>query len=110
MPNRKELDGLLGMYEMEVALEIMLQRSEQKGISFEKLTVGPDDFILLQSLIGFCHLLVRRLVVPAIYPNSEFMIGQSLVDRMRIREVWKDLPNPPTMEERVSFLANMVRQ
>lgn len=105
MSNRKELDGLLGMYEMEQAIEVMLQKSEASGRPFGALEMCPEDFLKAgDSLVGFCHLLVRGLMA-ASYPNGYFKVGKSLIDLMRDRrpDVWKDLADPPTWEEWYEF-------
>lgn len=104
--NRRELDGLCGMFEMEEAVELMLQRSEATGVPFGWLTLHPEDFIKQEpnsswysSLVGFCQLLARGWVVPG-YPNSEFKVDKSLTSLMRGHNaVWRDLPDPPTLDE-----------
>lgn len=104
--NRKELDWLLGMYEMETTVEVMLKKSELTGVPFQELIVSDCDFIG-NGMVGFCQMLCRNLFVPG-YPNGEFLVSNRLVDVMRTREVWKDMPYPPTlmevMEKRMPFL------
>ena len=96
-PHRKELDGLLGMCEMECAVELMLQKSEETSVPFNELWVAPYEFSK-DTLVGFCQLLVRGCMVP-LYPNMYFGIAQELIDRMRTRECWKTLKDALTPEE-----------
>ncbi len=91
--NRKELDGMFGMWEMEACIESLLQKSERQGTPFHRLIIQATDF-QGRELTGFCQLLYRRYFQP-IYPNSDFGIHLSLVERMRQREVWRDMPDPP---------------
>lgn len=116
--NRKELDGLLGMYEMEKAVEVMLWLSEDKGKPFHELVVRPGDFFRLQSdgsvpdlsaLIGFCHLLTEGFMVSA-YPNSCFRPSAALTARMRgHHECWKGLQDPLPPDEWIERLAERIR-
>ncbi len=101
--NRKELDGLHGMYEMEGAVEVMLQKAERTGTPFGALLMFPGEFIgekgACSALVGFCHLLASGYVVPG-YPNSEFKVDKSLCERLRNHNpVWKSLADPPSWEE-----------
>ena len=99
MPNRKELDGLMGMYEMEMAIEVMLQKSEKTGTPFGALLMYPGEFPGDGSLVGFCQLLARGYMTTG-YPNGEFKVDKSLTEHMRkSRDCWKDLTDPPTWDE-----------
>ncbi|MDE2095626.1 MAG: hypothetical protein KGL39_00085 [Patescibacteria group bacterium] len=97
---------------MESALEVMLQISEQENKPFEWLVLHPEDFVDVDifnskgegnyqtgRLCGFCQLLARGWLDPG-YPNSHFYPSKALIEQMRERDVWKDLPNPPTIRQR----------
>ena len=87
--------GLLGMSEMEWAVEKMLEMAEAKGVPFPLLRVHPEEFIVpdrLSVLVGFCQLVAHGWLVPS-YPNSTFVCSQGLIERMRTRKVWADLPD-----------------
>lgn len=93
---RKSLGGLLGMTEQEIAVEVMLEKAEEKGIPMTMVTVWPGDFVKRPgALVGFCHLCCRDLVRPA-YPNSEFHPTLFLIGVMRKHHPeFADLPDPP---------------
>ncbi len=95
--NRKELDWLMGMYEMEEALDVMLDKSEATGVPFEKLKVYHQDF-KNKGLTGFCILLVNQWMRTG-YPNGTFGPRKKLIERMRERSCWEKMPDPPTEEE-----------
>lgn len=96
----KEYQGLLGMYEMEVALHLIVERAKSTNTPFGWIGVRPSDFKEDMWLIGFCQLLARGMFEPG-YPNSVFHPTKELVERMRTRECWKYLADPPSTTERI---------
>ena len=96
-PHRKELDGLMGMCEMECALELMLQKAERMGIGFNELRMRPNEFSD-DTLVGFCHLLSSGLMRP-LYPNNNFGVSPKLIDEMRKRECWKNISAALTFQQ-----------
>ena len=99
MIHRKELDYLMGMSEMESAIEVMLQKSESSGVPFQEIYMLTSE--MWQEAVGFCQLLGRGWMSPS-YPNGQFVVSKCLVERMRQRECWKGMPDPPTFEERMA--------
>jgi len=104
--HRKELDGLLGNYEMECAVEVMLKKSETLGMPFERLWLRPVDFLHgdmatsseQMDLTGFCLLLAAECIRPG-YPNGYFWPDNKLIKIMRRRPIWSEMPDPPGFEE-----------
>jgi hypothetical protein len=94
--NRKELDRTFGMYKMEMAIEVMLQKSEESLVPFPELAVSYHDF-QDGALTGFCHLLCRGMFMPG-YPNIWFWVTQKLVEHMRKFPPWKDMADAPTFD------------
>lgn len=96
--HRRELDGMLGMCEMECAVEVMLQKSERKGTPFEYLILYiPHDFTG-DALVGFCQLAARGMVAPG-YPNCYFRPTQALIDRLRKQNPkWAGIGDEPPFE------------
>ena len=99
--NRPELDWLLGMYEMEVALEFMLQKAEHANIPFSRMEFHVRDFIDMQDewnqqrLVGFCNLCQRGLM-ESVYPHSYFRPTEGFIQLLRQRrKCFSDLPDPP---------------
>ena len=94
--HREELNGMLGMCEMECAVEVMLQKAEQKGIPFEYLILYiPADFTG-DALVGFCQLAARGMVTWG-YPNCYFRPAQALIDRLRKQNPkWAGIGDEPS--------------
>lgn len=103
--NRQELDGLMGMWEMECAIEAMLQMSVAKNVPFSELSVQPQNFGNATTLAGFCQLLAQGWM--DLYPyNSYFYVSQKLVERMRQRKCWQSLPDALTLNQRMERIFN----
>ncbi len=85
---RKELSAFLGMYEMECAVEVMLQKAERLGKTVDQLVFYPEEFIEGSgNLVGFCQLIHNGWVLPG-YPNCEFYLANGLIDRLNARFNW----------------------
>lgn len=91
------LDGLMGMSEMEWALEILLKRAQEHKIPFASVTVSTDDVRL--ETTGFCQLLARGWLEIS-YPNSIFIPSKELIERVASR--WPKLAG--NMSQRYSPL------
>ena len=94
--NRKQLSGMLGMYEMEEAVEHMLQICEKEGKPFHEMLWSAGQFCiptqLSSLLVGFCQLLCWKWLLPG-YPNSQFYPSNGLIDRMKEHGILdKDTP------------------
>lgn len=97
MEHRAELNGLLGWHEAECAVEVMIKKSERLGFPFEKLWIRPDEFSG-DELVGFCILLAGGYIRIG-YPTGYFWVDRSLVEKMRQRPIWSQIPDPPEFEE-----------
>lgn len=89
-----EFKSLMGMYEMEFTLEEIYKRCVLRNCPFQDAYLNCSDFVDKDSrhlLIGFCCLLGFGWLEPD-YPNGYFKMSQGLVERLRTRELWKDLP------------------
>lgn len=97
-------DGLLGMSEMEAALERIVKIADNMKVPFHEVIVTPYQFKDAE-LIGFCHLCTRNLV-DSFYPNGCFHPTQELINLMRERRphIWGNLKNALTIEERIDKL------
>lgn len=91
---RNELNGLLGMSEPEWAVDIIFNRAEMDGVVFSDAVVDLDDFVP-HDVYGFCILLMRGYMRLG-YPHKYFLVDKKLVEILRERPIWKDLPDPTT--------------
>ncbi len=74
-------DRLLGMSEMEWAVELMEKKAISLKIPISNVRITPREFADESNsgvLVGFCQLLARGLMEPD-YPNSEFIPSKSLI-------------------------------
>lgn len=96
----EEVHGLFGMYEMELAADVIISVSERTGVPIGRVVVTPWYFLPADGkyedgndhvIVGFCHLLGGGFM-RAVYPNGHFAVDQSFIDRLRKRKIWKRLP------------------
>jgi hypothetical protein len=90
MSRKYDTEGLLGMHEMEMALEALLDRAKVLRCSLAQLVIYPNEY--QSQLSGLCHMMCNGWIRSA-YPNGTFKITQDLVNRMRERSCWKDIPD-----------------
>ena len=101
MINRKGLSSLLGMSEMESALEYMLQKAERAKICFTQVRIYKEDFKDPDfNIVGFCQLCMNGWIMTGMCTNGSFEPSPELIERMRLREEWKGLPEIPSRKER----------
>ena len=92
--NGNPFQCLLGMSEMEWAVERCLKLAKERGIPVSSTGFRPEEFVDGHGLLtGFCQLVAHGWLEPS-YPNSTFIFTKGLVDRMRTRACWSDLPYP----------------
>lgn len=94
--NFEKYMGLMGMYEMEVAVEIMEKKAEKHSTTIDKMSYHPNDFVQPQdadSLVGFTQLVANGWIVPD-YPNSAFIPSKELI--ARLNERWGTNYSEPT--------------
>ena len=96
--NRIELNGLIGYYEAECAVEAMLRKSERLRLPFEKTWVKLDEFSG-DELIGLCILLSQGYLRIG-YPTGYFWVDRSLTEKMRRVPAFSRMPDPLSFEER----------
>jgi hypothetical protein len=95
-----EFLGLMGMCEMENAVEYMVNKARDSKIPFSEIIVHPgDDGIDDSVAIGFWHLLMHGWMESR-YPNCSFSPNQDL--QKRVVERCPDVgPVGPTFSERM---------
>lgn len=103
MARKYDTLGLLGMTEMELAVEFILDLAEEKKLPLNEVVVYPLAFTFQNSkrdglLTGVIHLAYRELIEPN-YPNGVWKVTQKLIEIMRKRECWKDLPDALSFQE-----------
>ncbi len=80
------MDGLMGMREMEHAVALMMEKAKSKGIEFHDLVVYPEEFAKehMSELVGFAHLCLNGWMESR-YPNCNFSPNQKLTERVTER-------------------------
>lgn len=102
MPRTHEYDGLLGKTECEEGLAFLVDKAERQGICFTEVFTYPseiaeqDDF----TRSGLMIMLAWGLLECS-YPTSEFVPSMRLLEIMRTRKRWKNLPAWKSMIDRV---------
>ncbi len=88
MIERRNLDGLMGMLEMEDAVFVILGKASLRCQGAAEVAVTPQDFIDadnemggIRSLDGFAHLLRNGWLAPG-KCNGEWKMCASLLSRL----------------------------
>lgn len=103
MPRYKSinLDGLLGMTEMEVAVATMLAVAERDGVSFEWVAVRLDDFMSDgMAKLGFQHLLADGYLYAGWDGRRSYWHPNEELCKILSTRIPVPLPKPPTLLER----------
>ena len=75
----------MGMTEMELAIEVMLDKAESRGIDISSAVFWHEDFEGNESaMVGFCQLLLRGWMKSG-NCNSEFKVHDALRERLHVR-------------------------
>lgn len=102
---RKELDCLFGNTEIECLVEWMLNLAEKCGKDFGWTVVSHRDFTEERNfegdmcLGGLCLALMRGLLKCKPGYNHYYVPTQKMIETMRGRECWKDMPDVPTPDD-----------
>jgi len=76
-----------GMFEMEVAAEIIVQKAEEAGnwditVALEDFLLDSDKFLLNANRRGFLDLLAYGWVVPCLLTKDNFKITADFISRV----------------------------
>lgn len=85
----RRLAGVLGMLEMEEAVEFALNRWEKRGLPlsrFAEALWSPYDYEKGFALVGFCQLIAHGWIKPG-YPNCKFFATKGLIERLKQHKI-----------------------
>ena len=83
---RKDVDGLIGQYEAEEAVLVLLRKMNEQGVGLLRTIVTLNDFVTDQERTGFCCLLCWGWF-DAIYPNGYFWPDIKLYEAIKSRDI-----------------------